>query len=47
MISLPAGFDHAELVDAFGAVGAYVVGAYVLILAAGVLYKALNGGGNG
>jgi len=45
MISLPAGFDHSELVSAFGAIGAYVVSAYVIILAGSMVFKSLRSGG--
>lgn len=46
MITLPPGFDHAELVSAFGTVGGYVVGAFVIILAGSVLFRVLNSGGS-
>lgn len=44
MISLPEGFSHSELVSAFGTLGAYIVGAYVIILAGNIAFKALRGG---
>ena len=43
MVTLPAGFDLGALVSDFGALGAYVVGAYVLIYAADLILKAMRG----
>ncbi len=42
MVTLPAGFDLGALVSDFGALGAYVVGAYVLVYAAGLIIKAIR-----
>jgi len=42
MVSLPPGFDVDSLVSDFGALGAYIIGAYVLILGAQFLFKALG-----
>lgn len=42
MVTLPVGFDASALVSDFSALGVYLVGAYVLIVAARFLFKALG-----
>lgn len=42
MVSLPPGFDVDALVSDFGGLAAYVIGAYVLIVAAQFIFKAFR-----
>jgi len=42
VVTLPAGFDASSLVSDFSALGVYLIGAYVLIVAARFLFKALG-----
>ena len=43
MVTIPDGFNLGSLISDFGALGAYVVGAYVLIYVADLILKAIRG----
>jgi hypothetical protein len=42
LISLPEGFDVGTLVSEYWTLGAYIVGAYVLVYSADVIMRALR-----
>lgn len=42
MVEIPAGFDIGALVSDFSGLGVYIIGVYVLIAGAGILFRALG-----
>jgi len=42
VVTLPAGFDTSSLVADFSALGVYIIGAYVIILAGRFVFRALG-----